>query len=342
MLGEIRCLHVFTNKLERFFLRVGMTENKTEGNPGIGSYLANETGFVLMLSVASYIFAYVSQREYLKAFGIDEAFVTVGLEDVVRSGVWLLGFLVVIAWLLQMPFKLVSKLLSTIFCFYLSVSAFVVMTFSYNTKGVIWATVILGLIFVMFFCFESFQAARFLWKGGSWSEYLQRQIDIEKQVLDVKIEQKLIDVIGGNTWKLVIFLLFVPYGFGLIIGDREAKNKSEFLQFSDAEESYIIVHEASGIFVAVGYEDRGAEPAVLNSHVKVLLSEGLSEISLENRKFNRDGLLFFLNLQSYRPSRSGIGMTSRRYSSPTSSRQNYGWSKPIKVKLRQHAQNGKG
>jgi hypothetical protein len=98
-----------------------------------------------------------------------------------------------------------------------------------------------------------------------------------------------------------VFLLFVPLGVGMIVGDREAKNKSEFLQFSDADENYIIVHEASGTFVAVGYEDRGTEPAVLNSHVKVLLSENLAEIALENRKFDRDGLLLFkpIKLQSF-------------------------------------------
>lgn len=279
-----------------------MSEKKSEGKRGIGSYLANETGLVLVLSAASYIFAYVSQRAYLEAFGIDEAFVTVGLEDVVRSGVWLLGFLLFFTWLLQMPSKLFSKLLSIAFLFLLSVLLFLVVALLYSAVGVTWVTVILGLIFALVFCFESFQVGHFLWKGGTWDGYLQRQIEIEKPVLEATVDQKLSDILGGNTWILVLFLLLIPYGIGMIIGDREAKNKSEFLQFSDAEDSYIIVHEASGTFVAVGYEDHGTEPAILNSHIKVLLSESLSEFALENREFDRGGLLLSepVKLQSFR------------------------------------------
>lgn len=151
-----------------------MTENKIEGKRGIGSYLANETGLVLVISAASYVFAYASQRAYLKAFGIDEAFVTVGLEDVVRSGVWLLGFVLVFAWLLQMPSKLISKLFLAVVLFLPSVFLFGWMTILYFTVGVIWVTVIFGLIFALVFCFEIFQVGHFLWKGGTWEEYSQR------------------------------------------------------------------------------------------------------------------------------------------------------------------------
>lgn len=287
--GIIRCVHVFASKLERFFLRVGMTENKIEGKRGIGSYLSNETGLVLVVSAASYVFAYASQRAYLKAFGIDEAFVTVGLEDVVRSGVWLLVF--VFVWLLQMPCKLISKLFLAIVTFLTLVTLFVFLTFLYIVAGVTWITAIFGLLFVLAFCFEIFLAGHFLWKGGTWDEYFQRRIETEKQVIEAKVDQKFSDIFGSNTWSLILFLMVAPYGVGVIVSDREAKRKSEFLQFSDADENYIIVHEASGTFVAVGYEDRGTEPAILNSHVKVLLSGSLSELALENRKFGRGGLL---------------------------------------------------
>ncbi len=118
-------------------------EDDTPQKLGFNIIRNHEALALLLLSVASYIFTYSSQKAYLRSFGIDEMFVMIELTAVLRSGVWLIGSLTVLIYIWNAPLKPLIWLLKFAFVLRTVLLFGGLSWLVYSASGVVWLTVIL-------------------------------------------------------------------------------------------------------------------------------------------------------------------------------------------------------
>lgn len=247
----------------------------------------SEGVILLLLSIASYIFAFSSQRAYLNSFGIDDLYVSVELDAVVRTGVGLVASVIVFMNLLHMPYALYTQAFKLFIVFRLPIFITAILFYPvFASTGVSWFTVIVLALVFLILSFQLVGMIQFIRTEGSFDDFIQREIKIEKDYLAMSADQKLADFMGGRIWPFLVLFTFVPFVVGSIVGGSQGNRKTDFLTFKEDDGNYAIVHRISGAYIAVGYEDRGGEPSILDARIKFLEADDLADQSLEKRNFD--------------------------------------------------------
>ncbi|MBV7409626.1 hypothetical protein [Maritimibacter sp. DP1N21-5] len=252
-------------------------------------FRANEAVLFLGLSVASYIYTFSNQRAYLRTFGIDETFVSVEVDAIVRAGVGLVAFLLLFINFLHLPSIFYSKSFQIIYVFRVSILfifAFFLPVFRYS--GVNWWSVTFFVVGMLAFSVALFSLIRSYLRGGTLSSYFEEELGIQKQLLKKAADQKIVDLIGDSMWLAIIFVTIIPYAAGLLVGTREGNGKTDFLEFQDDAGHYIVVHRVTDVFLAVGYDFGEDLTPILDGRIMFLQPEDIANQTLERRRFDTD------------------------------------------------------
>lgn len=261
-------------------------------SPGVQSIaiIKSETLLILMVTAATYLYTFASQRAYLASFGVDEIFTSVAIEDVLRTGLWLFAVVFIALQLIQLP----ANFLGWFFmCIWFTRSAWLPVSFGiaiFSTSGATW----LSMSAFGFAVLAIVRELHFLWKcrrqGMTLHDAFQRDVVIQYEYLKRSGDEKISELFGSSNWTIVVALLILPYGIGSMVGERVAESKVEFLEFTVAEENYLVVHQDSGVFVSVGYDQSGEEKPMLTGRIRIMTAEKLSQSPLLEKTF-KSGLL---------------------------------------------------
>ena len=265
-----------------------MTESNKSDTPRAPWPRVSEAVVLLTLSIASYIYTFSSQRAFLRSFGIDDTFVSVELDAVVRAGVGFVTFSFLFINMIHLPSLIYSKAFQILFIFRVSLFLLLALFLPfYRHSGVNWITVIIFLIGALFFVGELFVLTRFCVRGGTVGDYFKEEIGLHAELVKKAADQKIVDLIGNNMWIAILAMALVPYGAGSLIGAREGNRKADFLEFQDADGKYLVVHKVSDAYLAVGYANQEDQAPLLDGRVIVLQIADLANHTLEKRRFKK-------------------------------------------------------
>lgn len=250
-----------------------------------------------LLSVCSYIFTFSSQKAYLHSFGVDELFVSVEVNAVVRSGVWLIATVVVMVNFLHLPTALYSSLFRIFVIFRLCIILSIIGIPIYLAVGANWLSIILLLLAFITAGIELIFILLYLRKGKTMGEYFEDELSLQKRILKSTPDGKISDLLGSNNWTLLLLFLMVPYFVGSIVGAREGDRKRDFMQIDVGKSSYLIIHQVSDVFVAVGYQENSDTTKIIDSNVRLFDLDDITENTLKKQKFKSGELLRVKPLQ---------------------------------------------
>jgi hypothetical protein len=262
-----------------------MSEIKEDDAQRSQKFRFSEPIILLILSIASYIYTYSSQRAYLRSFGIDEIFVSVEIDAVVRAGGWLAALALLFYSVLQLPTKLVSRFFQSLYVLEIPLLLYAIFYAFYASSGFSWTAVIFFLLGSFYLFFELIFVIRFIRKKGSFEDYFFQQIEESNKIRKKSIGEGLAKVIGRDDWILILILIFMTYSLGSLIGSYMGDRKSEFMQFQDSGKNFLIIQRVSGSYLAVGYEEQGDTPPIVSNMVKIIQPKELSEKIMVNKKF---------------------------------------------------------
>jgi len=246
----------------------------------------SEATFLLALSVAAYIYTYSHQRAFLGTFGVDDMFVSIGLDSIVRAGAALLIFAILILQFLLVPAKWLRAVMLLVFAFRVPLIVALLWLPLYLHLGVNWATLIMGSVVVSFALIDVGSILVAWRRGRSFNDYISKEIEIHSEVMRDTTDSKVAEIVGGGLWTLLLLLTFGSFVLGTFVGERDGSRQQNFLGFDDRNESYLIVHHNSESYIAVGYEERKDADPKLTGRVRLIESIDDQGITLEMRQFN--------------------------------------------------------
>ncbi len=264
-----------------------MEEQSARGSKAKPSLPFSETILVLLLTAMTYVYAFVSQRAYLRTFGVDEFFTSVAIEDIVRSAVWLLASAYILIQLLQWPTGFYASTLRRLLVFRLALLFFLIGFFAYQSSGINWITLAvlaigllaLGLELYWYYLFRRYN-------GGNFDDYFADVIQSESDYMRSTVDGRLSDRFGSGAFSLVLVALLVPYALGEIVGHRKGDRQRDFLGYVEDGEMYLVIHEVSGVFISVGYEELENSMPLLNGNLRLLNADAISKVALTERQFD--------------------------------------------------------
>lgn len=214
--------------------------------------IAKESLFLALLTGLSYLIAYFYKRAYFGYFGVEEAFVDIGISDLLIAAAGL-SFLVgsLIYPIMGLPTSLWKFLFGLLLVLRLIILVAIIFIPSFNLMGVNWLTVIMFLLLEALILWEALMVFRHWWKGGDLFSYMQAELDVTVQVNQVSLDQKLATVLGSTFWTVATALVILPPAVGVLAGRYTAGDKDDFSTVMYADSKFILLGTfANGLVLA--------------------------------------------------------------------------------------------
>ena len=214
----------------------------------------SEANWLLILSATAYLFAYYFDKAYLAYFAVDSVFVEVSTQKVLLSATAFIGIFVIVWQVLGgLPAIWTGRILAAFIAMRIWIVLGIVAILVFLTVGFSWLFFGLALISTFGLVFHFFSLRSVMKTGGSFGDFVEKEISEEAKFEDKTVRGKLMSAFGDKGLVLAMLIFFAPLVAGLT-GSHFASTKSSFQVFTVESKTYILVGTklASGLTAVSG------------------------------------------------------------------------------------------